>query len=343
MSVIGSLEREEHTTIAIARRKFIALLGVAGSWPLAARAQQTVGPVIGFLSSVDPASLERAVSAFHQGLDHTGFIEGRNVTVTYKWAENHYDRLPALAQDLVRQGVSVIVTSGGEPAAFAAKGATKTIPIVFNTNSDPVRLGLVTSLRRPGGNLTGISGLETTAVLAKRFNLLRELLPKSERFGLLTNAKNINTEADISEAQTEAQSKRQQLVVEMVHDARNLDAAFAALAQQRVSGILVQSDPFFTSSRLTLVELAARYGIPAIYARHEIADAGGLISYGWHLSNSYWLQGTYAGRILKGEKPADMPVIRPTRFELVINLNTAKALAIHVPDKLLISADKVIE
>ena len=330
-------------TIAIARRKFIALLGVAGSWPLAARAQQTVGPVIGFLSSVDPASLERAVSAFHQGLDHTGFIEGRNVTVTYKWAENHYDRLPALAQDLVQQGVSVIVTSGGEPAALAAKAATKTIPIVFNTNSDPVRLGLVTSLRRPGGNLTGISGLETTAVLAKRFNLLRELLPKSERFGLLTNAKNINTEADISEAQTEAQSKRQQLVVEMVHDARNLDAAFAALAQQRVSGILVQSDPFFTSSRLTLVELAARYGIPAIYARHEIADAGGLISYGWHLSNSYWLQGTYAGRILKGEKPADMPVIRPTRFELVINLNTAKALAIHVPDKLLISADKVIE
>ena len=330
-------------TIAIARRKFIALLGVAGSWPLAARAQQTGSPVIGFLSSVDPVSMEEPVSAFHQGLDHMGFIDGRNVTVTYEWGKNQYDRLLALAQDLVRQGVSVIVTSGGEPAAFAAKAATKTIPIVFNTNGDPVRLGLATSLRRPGGNLTGISGLETTAVVAKRFNLLRELLPKCQLFGLLANAKNVNTEADISEARADAQSKRQQFVVETVSDARNLDEAFAALAQQRVGGMLVQSDPFFTSSRVALVELAARYGIPAIYARHEIADAGGLISYGWRLGNSYWLQGVYAGRILKGEKPAEMPIIRPTKFDLVINLATAKALAIHVPDRLLVLADKVIE
>ena len=283
------------------------------------------------------------MSAFHQGLDHMGFIDGRNVTVTYEWAKNQYDRLPALTQALVRQGVSVIVTSGGEPAAFAAKAATKTIPIVFNTNGDPVRLGLATSLRRPGGNLTGISGLETTAVVAKRFNLLRELLPKCQLFGLLANAKNVNTEADISEARADAQSKRQQLVVETVSDARNLDEAFAALAQQRVGGMLVQSDPFFTSSRVALVELAARYGIPAIYARHEIADAGGLISYGWRLGNSYWLQGVYAGRILKGEKPAEMPIIRPTKFDLVINLATAKALAIHVPDRLLVLADKVIE
>ena len=223
-------------TIAIARRKFIALLGVAGSWPLAARAQQTGSPVIGFLSSVDPVSMEKPVSAFHQGLDHMGFIDGRNVTVTYEWAKNQYDRLPALTQALVRQGVSVIVTSGGEPAAFAAKAATKTIPIVFNTNGDPVRLGLATDLRRPGGNLTGISGLETTAVVAKRFNLLRELLPKCQLFGLLANAKNVNTEADISEARADAQSKRQQLVVETVSDARNLDEAFAALAQQRVGG-----------------------------------------------------------------------------------------------------------
>ena len=330
-------------TIAIARRKFIALLGVAGSWPLAARAQQTGSPVIGFLSSVDPVSMEKPVSAFHQGLDHMGFIDGRNVTVTYEWAKNQYDRLPALTQALVRQGVSVIVTSGGEPAAFAAKAATKTIPIVFNTNGDPVRLGLATDLRRPGGNLTGISGLETTAVVAKRFNLLRELLPKCQLFGLLANAKNVNTEADISEARADAQSKRQQLVVETVSDARNLDEAFAALAQQRVGGMLVQSDPFFTSSRVALVELAARYGIPAIYARHEIADAGGLITYGWRLGNSYWLQGVYAGRILKGQKPAEMPIIRPTKFDLVINLATAKALAIHVPDRLLVLADKVIE
>jgi putative ABC transport system substrate-binding protein len=330
-------------TIAIARRKFIALLGVAGSWPLAARAQQTGSPVIGFLSSVDPVSMEKPVSAFHQGLDHMGFIDGRNVTMTYAWAKNQYDRLPALTQALVRQGVSVIVTSGGEPAAFAAKAATKTIPIVFNTNGDPVRLGLATSLRRPGGNLTGISGLETTAVVAKRFNLLRELVPKCQLFGLLANAKNVNTEADISEARADAQSKRQQLVVETVSDARNLDEALAALAQQRVGGMLVQSDPFFTSSRVALVELAARYGIPAIYARHEIADAGGLISYGWRLGNSYWLQGVYAGRILKGEKPAEMPIIRPTKFDLVINLATAKALAIHVPDRLLVLADKVIE
>jgi putative tryptophan/tyrosine transport system substrate-binding protein len=217
-------------SIQIRRREFMFTLGGTAAWPLAVHAQHTVDPVIGFLSSVDRASLERAVSAFHQGLDHTGFIEGRNVTVTYKWAKNQYDRLPVLAQDLVQQGVSVIVTSGGEPAAFAAKAATKTIPIVFNTNSDPVRLGLATSLRRPGGNLTGISGLETTAVVAKRFNLLRELLPKSQLFGLLANAKNVNTETDISEARTEAQSKGQQLVVETVSDARNLDAAFAALA-----------------------------------------------------------------------------------------------------------------
>jgi putative tryptophan/tyrosine transport system substrate-binding protein len=265
-------------TIHIGRRELIVTLGSAAvAWPLAARGQQTVSPVIGFLSSVDPVSLEKPVSAFHQGLDHMGFIDGRNVTVTYEWGKNQYDRLLALAQDLVRQGVSVIVTSGGEPAAFAAKAATKTIPIVFNTNGDPVRLGLATDLRRPGGNLTGISGLETTAVVAKRFNLLRELLPKCQLFGLLANAKNVNTETDISEARADAQSKGQQLVVETVSDAPNLDAAFAALAQQRVGGMLVQSDPFFTSSRVALVELAARYGIPAIYARHEIADAGGLI------------------------------------------------------------------
>jgi putative ABC transport system substrate-binding protein len=330
--------------IHIGRRELIVTLGSAAvAWPLAARGQQTVSPVIGFLSSVDPVSLEKPVSAFHQGLDHMGFIDGRNVTVTYEWGKNQYDRLLALARDLVRQGVSVIVTSGGEPAAFAAKAATKTIPIVFNTNGDPVRLGLATDLRRPGGNLTGISGLETTAVVAKRFNLLRELLPKCQVFGLLANAKNVNTETDISEARADAQSKGQQLVVETVSDAPNLDAAFAALAQQRVGGMLVQSDPFFTSSRVALVELAARYGIPAIYARHEIADAGGLISYGWRLGNSYWLQGVYAGRILKGEKPAEMPIIQPTKFELIINLGTAKALAIHVPDRLLISADKVIE
>jgi putative ABC transport system substrate-binding protein len=191
----------------------------------------------------------------------------------------------------------VIVTSGGEPAAFAAKAATMTIPVVFNTNGDPVRLGLVASLRQPGGNLTGISGLETTAVLARRFSLLRELLPKCELFGLLANAKNVNTETDISEMRAQAQSKGQQLVVEKVGDDGNLDAGFAALAQQRVCGMLVQSDPFFTSSRVALVELAARYGIPAIYARHEIADAGGLISYGWRLGNSYWLQGVYAAPV----------------------------------------------
>jgi putative ABC transport system substrate-binding protein len=330
-------------TITIGRRSFIALLGVAGLWPFAVRAQQSGGPVIGFLSSVDPVSLKRAVAAFHQGLDHTGFINGRNVTVAYSWAENHYDRLPALAEDLVRQRVSVIVTSGGEPAAFAAKAATTTIPIVFNTNGDPMRLGLVAGLRQPGGNLTGISGLETSAVLARRFSLLRELVPSDELFGFLANGKNVNTETDISDARAQAQSKGQRLVVEMVGDDRNLDAAFAALAQQRVGGMLVQSDPFFTSSRVALAELAARYAIPAIYARHEIADAGGLISYGWRIGNSYWLQGVYAGRILKGEKPAGMAITQPTQFDLVVNLKTAKALAIHVPDKLLIRADRVIQ
>jgi putative ABC transport system substrate-binding protein len=325
-----------------ARRKFTALLGIAGSWALLAHAQAGT-PIIGFLSSVDPVSLKRPVSAFQQGLDHAGFIDGRNVTITYRWAENQYDRLPALAEDLVRQQVSVIVTSGGEPAAFAAKAATKTIPIVFNTNGDPVQLGLVASLSQPGGNLTGISGLETTAVMSKRFNVLRELLPKCQLFGLLANAKSVNKEREVREAQANAQSKGQQLVVETVSDERTLDVAFAALAQQRVGGMLVQSDPFFTASRVALVELAARYGIPAIYARHEIVDAGGLISYGWRLGNSYWLQGVYAGRILKGEKPAEMAITRPTKFDLVVNLNTAKALSIHVPDQLLIRADRVIQ
>ena len=330
-------------TRAIERRKFIGLLAIAGCWPQVARAQKTETPVVGFLSASDPASMKHLVVAFRDGLNHIGFIDRRNVSIEYRWAEHQHARLPDLAQDLVRRGVSVIVASGGEPAASAAQAATKTIPIVFNTNGDPVRLGFAASLQYPGGNLTGISGLETAAVAAKRFYLMRELLPSARLLGLLANARNVNTQSDTSEARTQAQSTGQQLVVELISDDRSLDTAFAALAQQRVGGMFVQSDPFFTASRAALVELAGRHGIPAIYARREIAEAGGLISYGWNLANSYWLQGVYAGRILRGGKAPEMPITRPSKFELVINRKTAKALAIQVPDRLLVMADKVIE
>ncbi len=326
------------------RRAFIRLLGsAAAAWPLAVRAQQSMMPVVGFLGIGYLAPLRPLVSAFRKGLGDTGYVEGQNVTIDYRWAEYHYERLPDLAADLVRAQVAVIVATGGEVAALAAKKATTTIPIVFNSNADPVQVGLVASLNRPGGNLTGVSLLTTAPVIGKRIEYLHTLVPKSGLFGLLINANSPNAEFDTKEAQKAAQVTGQQLVIDHIGVDRDLDTAFAALAQQKIDAIIVQSDPLFTNQRDVLVALAARYRMPAIYGRREIAVAGGLISYGSDLADAYRQQGAYAGRILKGEKPSDLPVMQPTTFELVINLKTATALGLEVPPNLLAIADEVIE
>jgi putative ABC transport system substrate-binding protein len=330
--------------IKIARRNFIATLVGAAAWPLAANAQQPLAmPVIGFLGIGYLATLRPLVSAFRKGLGDVGYVESQNVKVEYRWAEYHYDRLPALAADLVREHVAVIVSSGGEVAALAAQKETTTIPIVFNSNADPVQLGLVASLNRPGGNLTGVSLLTTAPVIGKRIKYLHALISKSGLFGLLVNASSPNAEFDTKEAQAAAQVMGQKLVVDHVAADRDLDTAYAALVQQKIDAIIIQSDPLFTNQRDTLVALAARYRIPAIYGRREIAVAGGLISYGSDLADAYRQQGAYAGRILKGEKPADLPVVQPTTFELVINLKTAKTFGLEVPANLLALADEVIE
>jgi ABC-type uncharacterized transport system substrate-binding protein len=325
------------------RRAFISLLGGAVAWPLAARAQRPATPVIGFLALGAPAGLQILISAFRKGLGEADFIEGQNVAIEYRFAENQYDRLPALADDLVRRQVKVIIASGGEFSALAAKAATTTIPIVFNSNGDPVRWGLVASLNRPGGNLTGVSLLTTAPVVGKRIELLHALLPTAVPFGLLVNAQSVNAEAERREAQAAAQVTGHKLFVDSVGPERNLDATYAALVGQRISGLIVQSDPLFINQRDHLVALAARYGVPAIYGRREYAADGGLISYGSNLADGYRQQGVYAGRILKGEKPENLPVVQPTKFELVINLKTAKVLALDVPDRLLALADEVIE
>jgi putative tryptophan/tyrosine transport system substrate-binding protein len=261
-------------------------------------------------------------------------------STTHSWAENQYDRLPALAEDLVRRQVAVIVASGGEATALAAKSATTTIPIVFNSNGDPVRLGLVVSLNRPGRNMTGVSLLTTAEVVGKRLELLHTFLPKAELLGLLVNAKSINAEAETRQAQTAAQVTGQRVVVNSVGPEGDLEGAYADLVRQRIGGLIVQSDPLFFNLRNQLVALAMRHAVPVIYGRREIVAAGGLIGYGSDLADGYRQQGVYAGRIIKGEKPADLPVIQPTKFELVINLKTAKALGLDVPDRLLALADE---
>jgi putative ABC transport system substrate-binding protein len=329
----------------VRRRAFITLLlgGAAAAMPLTVRAEQPALPVIGFLGIGYLATLRPLVSAFRKGLGEAGYIEGQNVTINYLWAEYHYERLPDLAADLVRAQVAVIVATGGEVAALAAKKATTTIPIVFNSNADPVQAGLVASLNRPGGNLTGVSLLTTAPVIGKRIEYLHALIPSAGLFGLLVNADSPNAEFDIKEAQKAAQLTGRQLVVDHVGADRDLDAAFAGLAQQKIEAMIVPSDPLFTNQRDALIAVAARYRIPAIYGRREIAVAGGLISYGSDLADAYRQQGAYAGRILKGEKPADLPVVQPTTFELVINLKTTKSLGLEVPTNLLAIADEVIE
>ena len=323
------------------RRDFILLAGTMAAWPRAGRGQHEVMPVIGVLSSNSASTSSGPfMVAFRQGLKDAGFVEGQNLAIVYRWAEGSYDRLPALAADLVGRKVDLIM-AGSPPAAQAAKGATSTIPIVFRGGSDPVGDGLVASLARPGGNLTGVS--TTDDVTAKRLDLLSELIPRARVIALLVNPNSANTERVIRDVQKAARTKGMQLHVLKVRSESEIDSAFTSLVQLRADALVVAPDPFVSGQREQLVALASRGAIPSIYAWREFATSGGLITYGANLTTAFRLVGGYAGKILKGAKPADLPVQQPTTFELVINLKTAKALGLTLPQSMLARADEVIE
>ena len=322
------------------RREFIAALGSAAAWPLMARAQSR--PVIGFLSSRSPGESTSVVAAFRQGLREGGFIEGQNIEIAFRWAEGRYDRLSSLAAELVERHVDVVVAAGGTPSALAAKAATATIPIVIAAANDPIQLGLVASLNRPGGNVTGMAAL-TTVLAAKSIEILHEVLPGTQTIAYLLNPLNPTAEGEAKEASAAASALGIQLRVLNASSEPDLDGAFATLTKLRVGALVVAGEPFFVSHRDRLVTLAAQYAVPACYAWREYVLAGGLMSYGTSLTDSYRQAGTYAARILKGEKPSDLPVVLPSKFELVINLKTAKALGLTVAPSLLARADEVIE
>jgi putative tryptophan/tyrosine transport system substrate-binding protein len=324
----------------IGRRKFLATLGGAAAWPLAARGQHAAMPVVGFLNSRSPGESAHLVVAFRRGLSETGYVEGQNVHVSFRWAEGRSARLPALATDLVEQRVAVIVANG--PSALTAKAATATIPIVFLSGADPINAGLVTSFNRPRENMTGVSWF-SAELGAKRLGLLHELVPKAAVFSLLVNPEEQQAGRQSADVQAAARSIGGQLHIVNASTEKEIDSAFAALVQQRTNALIVAGNPFFTSRRDQLVALAARHAIPAIYPAREFVADGGLMSYGNNNAEAYRQAGIYAGRILSGAKPADLPVERQTKFELVINLKTAKALDLTVPDKLLVAADEVIE
>ena len=326
------------------RRDFITLLGgSAVAWPLAARAQQPAMPVIGFLNSGTREGFAHLLAAFHQSLNQAGFVEGRNVAIEYRWAEGQYDRLPALAADLVRRRVAVIAVPGSPPGALAAKSATSTTPIVFSVGEDPVKLGLVSSLGRPEGNATGINFF-TGELAAKRLALLHELVPGAARLAVLVNPSDpIRTEAVLREVQGAAGALGLQIQLFNARTSREIDAVFAMLAHERVDAVFVGPDPFFNTRRVQLANLAARYLMPATYAVREYADAGGLMSYGTSVADMFRQVGAYTARILKGAKPSDLPVVQSTKFEFVINLQTARTLGIEVPPQLHAIADEVIQ
>jgi putative tryptophan/tyrosine transport system substrate-binding protein len=326
------------------RREFIALAGGAtAAWPFAARAQQAALPVIGFLHPTSPDANADRMNAFRQGLKNTGYVEGENVAIEYRWAEGQIDRLPALAAELVLRKVAVVTTIGGATPAFAAKAATTTIPIVFVVAEDPVRLGLVASLARPGGNLTGINFFNAELV-AKRLELLRELVPAATHVAVLVNPANAATaETTLRDAEPAARAMGLQIQLLNASTNREIDAAFATLARERPDALFVGGDAFYTVRRVQLAQLATLHKIPAIYAAREHAEAGGLLSYGTSFADTYRQLGVYAGRILKGAKPADLPVVQSSKFELVINAQTARMLGLEIPPTLLARADEVIE
>ena len=324
------------------RRDFVTLIGGAASWPLASRAQQPSMPVVGFLSARSPAEAASVLAAFRQGLAETGYFEGKNVTIEYRWAEGHYDRLPALAEELVRRGVAVIAATGGEPSPMAAKAATATLPIVFTVGSDPVEMGLVASLSRPGGNLTGttIMGVDLGP---KRLDLIRQLVPKALRIAILSNPTFPMASAEVREVEDAALKLAIEVNVRKASTESEIDEAFADLARHQPDALIIATDPFLLGQRDQLARLAARHAIPTVYFLREFVEAGGLMSYGPDIRRGYRQAGVYTGYILGGKKPAELPVLRPTSFLLSINLETAKALGIALPATLLAVADEVIE
>jgi putative ABC transport system substrate-binding protein len=329
---------------AMRRRDFIKSIGGAAVvWPSEARAQQQRLPVVGFVSGRSADTSVREVAAFREGVSETGYVEGQNATIEYHWLEGRYDQLPSLMADLVRRGVAVIATLGSNPAALAAKAATTTIPIVFSVGDDAVRMGLVASLARPGGNATGVNFL-VAEVGAKRLGLLHDLVPKAARIAVLVNPGNASTaEATLREVPEAARTLGLQVAVLDAHTSREIEAAFAALSRDRTDALFVAPDAFFISRRVQFATLAARHGIPAAYATRGEVEAGGLMSYGVDIPYAWRQVGLYTGQILKGAKPADLPVVQSTKFEFVINLQTAKALGIEIPNSLQLLADEVIE
>ena len=323
------------------RRAFITLLSGAAAWPVSARTQQPARPVVGFLHYGSPETYAHILSAFRQGLRDSGFIEGQNVAIEYRWANGQYDRLPTLAVDLVHRQV-VAIAAAGIVAAQAAKAATTTIPVVFATGVDPVASGVVASLNRPGGNVTGVS-LISVEVAAKRLELLRELMPQVRVIALLTNPDNPSTGTELTDAEAAARTLGLQIQKVTASNERDLDAAFATMQTLRVDALIVSQDGYYLHRRDQIIALAARHAVPAVYSWREYPAAGGLMSYATSLAEGYRQVGIYIGKILKGAKPADLPVERPTKFELVINLKTAKALGLTVPVTLQVAANEVIE
>jgi putative ABC transport system substrate-binding protein len=324
----------------VRRREFITLLGGAAAWPLAARAQRGAMPVIGFLGGVSPTDTTRAL---RQGLQETGYVEGENVAIEYRWAENQLDRLPALAADLVRRRVAVIVATGGTAPAVAAKAATTTIPIVFTVPEDPVQLGLVASLSRPGGNLTGVN-LFVGELVPKRLELLRELVPAMTRVAVLVNpAYPARAELQVREAESAGRAMGLQIQIFSAGSGPEINTVFASLARERPDALFVNPDPFFVARRVQLATLAARLAIPTSFSVRDPVDVGGLMSYGTNILDAYRQAGVYTGRVLKGAKPADLPIVQSSKFELVINAQTAFMLGLTVPASLLTVADEVIE
>ena len=324
------------------RREFLGVIGIAVVGAVAAHAQSSALPTIGFLHAASPEPYAHLMAAFRQGLDQAGFVEGRNVAIEYRWAENQFDRIPAMAADLVRQRVNVIVVAAATPSVRAAMAATTTIPIVFSIGGDPVNLGFVASLNRPGGNVTGVSFL-SNELEEKQLHMLAQLVPSADSIGFVVNPNNANTANAVRHAHAAAKALGRTFHVLNVGSVNEFDSAFRAIDTLKIGALLIYIDPLFVSNRQKLLTMAARHGTPAVYGLREFAAAGGLISYGASLLDTYRQQGIYVGQVLKGAKPADLPVLQPTKFEFVVNLKTAKALGLEIHPQLLATADEVIE